>query len=139
MIDRDAIVAAARGLVGEPCTFRGHPKGNPLDCAGLVARVCDSAGLLHPEDLSRYGRDQKTHIERIRECCDVIDRSDVQPGDLLLFSYGPFSSHLGIATRSRGIDSFIHACDVTGRVVEVRLGGPWLYRWRNTFRFREAF
>lgn len=87
-----------------------------------------------------YGKDRREHVQRALKHFVHVQHQDVQPGDLLMFAFGPYTTHLGIVSERRQSGSlyFVHADDVVGKVVEVRLDGRWLERLYRCFEFREA-
>ena len=98
---RDQLLGEAAKLVGIPYRLDPPPDGvNNLDCSLYVIVTFRGAGLPFPSDVRT--------AEQIRQCCDPIDFSDVQPGDLLFFEHtyepneppgpdGHVASHVGIS------------------------------------------
>lgn len=90
------ILSLASSFLGTRYVYGGSgPSG--FDCSGFVRYVFQAAGFNLPHDAEEqaaYGT--------------PVDRSSLQPGDLVFFSYygSPGIDHVGIYT---GEDSFIHA------------------------------
>jgi gamma-D-glutamyl-L-lysine dipeptidyl-peptidase len=86
--ERQQIILEAKKFLGTPYLWGGiTPAG--FDCSGLVRAVFGQFGVYLP-------RDTKVQIKTGR----LVDRSDIQPGDLLFFD-----RHVAIAMRH---DRFIH-------------------------------
>lgn len=96
----DQIVALAMNYLGVPYVYGGEsPKG--FDCSGLIVYVYKQFGYSLPHSASSQWQSSGVHVER----------SDLQPGDLVLFcdpsrSNGKSCSHVGIYI---GNNEFIHA------------------------------
>lgn len=97
-----AIVNNAKKYLGVKYVYGGtSPSG--FDCSGLVQYVCKSAGI----SVSRTAAAQFGNGK-------AVNKSDLQPGDLLFFSKGGRVSHVGIYV---GNGQMIHAPQ-TGDVVK---------------------
>ena len=96
------IVAEARKWLGTPYKYGGNSKKG-TDCSGMVMKVFESKGIKLPRD----SRSQQQH-------CLAIDKSSLQPGDLVFFASsvgGSRISHVGIYV---GDDKFIHSSTSRG-------------------------
>jgi len=103
----DSVVSDALSYLGSPYVYGGTgPSG--FDCSGLVCRVFADNGITLPRTVSA--------IEAMGE---PVDRSELQPGDLLIFES---PRHIGIYI---GEDRFVHSSSYLDRgVVVTELGQP---------------
>ena len=128
---RDSLVALARAQLGVRYRFGGASPERGFDCSGLIKYIMARFEM----PLPRTARAQAS-------IGVVVDRdtSQLQPGDLLLFSareQGPVS-HIGIYV---GNGRFIHASSVARRVIETPLARPPAPRiklWRGVRRIPVA-
>lgn len=131
----DAIVSAARGLIGTPFVHQGRIPGRALDCAGLVVAVAQSLGVQYI-DQTGYSRnpsgglletalDDQPGIER-------VPTSERAPGDILLMRFSGDPQHLAILAG----DTIIHAWEAPGIVCEHDLTDLWVRRIVRVYRFR---
>ena len=99
------VLIRAIGLVGTPYRYGGASPEGGFDCSGLVQFVFrDSAGLRLP----------RSTRELVAMPAPAVDRRELQPGDLLLFSPGGGKpSHIGIYV---GEGRFVHAPSSGGTV-----------------------
>lgn len=99
-----AVVDYAKTFLGIPYVYGGaSPSG--FDCSGLVYYVYKQFG----QNLYRVANDQR--LNGI-----VVDRSELAPGDIILFARdGVYINHVGLYV---GDGNFIHAPQ-TGRNVEI--------------------
>jgi cell wall-associated NlpC family hydrolase len=97
----DSLVSDALSYLGTPYVYGGTgPSG--FDCSGLVCRVFADNGITLPRTVSA--------IEALGE---PVDRSELLPGDLLIFEN---PKHIGIYI---GEDRFIHSSSYLDRGVVV--------------------
>lgn len=97
-----AIVNEAKKYLGVKYVYGGStPKG--FDCSGLVQYVCKSVGI----SVNRNSASQFSNGK-------AVNKSDLQPGDLLFFAKGGRINHVGIYA---GNGQMIHA-PRTGDVVK---------------------
>ena len=91
------LVTRAMGLLGVPYKWGGNSESRGLDCSGLVRNVYEKTfGLVLP----RRAEEQAAATE-------TIERTDLQPGDLVFFNTMRRTfSHVGIYI---GDGKFIHA------------------------------
>jgi cell wall-associated NlpC family hydrolase len=96
-----------------------------VDCVGLVIGVARELALIDAAfDVVGYPRvpDGTSLMGIVREHMTEIDRSVMQPGDVVVVSFDRDPQHLGILGNYRhGGLSIIHAAGLTGRVIETRL------------------
>jgi cell wall-associated NlpC family hydrolase len=138
MVDRMAIVAAARRYIGTPFEHQGRMHGVGVDCAGLLTCVAYDLRLRDVR-VTDYGRlpDGERARQIIEQHMDPIAYSDLAPGDVVSFAFMHSVQHFGIVTTINPI-RFVHSYQTVGKVVEQALAGPWLHRLRGCYRFREA-
>lgn len=98
------VVATAQQYLGYSYVYGGSSPYTGFDCSGFTSYVYSTCGM----DISRTSYSQANDGVG-------VDRSDLQPGDLLLFNNGGGGSigHVGIYV---GDGSFIHASNPTGGV-----------------------
>lgn len=123
MTTRADVVAEARTWIGVPWVHQ-HRSRQGVDCAGLIICVARDLGLLPADfDLNGYSRrPDGTLLAVCDEHMDRIDRSAMQPGDVLVVATEHDPQHMGILGDYRhGGLSLIHAASKAGRVIETRL------------------
>lgn len=92
---RSRIVAAARSYEGSPYRYGGVDRDG-FDCSGLVYRVCNQVLGVSPPRTAR----------ELAAFCEPVERSELQPGDLVFFDTTGKIAHVGIYA---GEGLFIHA------------------------------
>lgn len=139
LIDRAAIVTAARGWIGTPYRHQGATRGVGSDCLGLVRgvwRELYGEDAEHPEpyaaDWAETGGAERL-IEAAARHCVAVPVEAMQPGDILLFRWRRHlpAKHAGILS---GPDRFIHAYEQVA-VVESALVPSWRRRIAAVFAF----
>ena len=144
-INRQRIVAAARGWLGTPYLHQASAKGRGADCLGLVRGVWRDLYGFEPEIPPPYTPDwnerraaeepllaaaRRNLVER------PVDAAAAEPGAVLMFRVvrgGP-AKHCGVVS---GADRFIHA--YAGRqVMESWLGRWWRARLVGVFDYPGA-
>ncbi len=91
----EAIAASARSQIGRPYCRGGISPQSGFDCSGLVYWACARNGISVPrvsDDQANAGR--------------KIDRSDLRPGDIVVFKVSWFDYHTGIYV---GGGRFVHS------------------------------
>lgn len=101
---QDAVIYAL-GLIGNRYRFGGRNPDSGLDCSGMVSWIFEQvAGLKLPHNAAR-----------IASLSRPVERSALQPGDLVFFNTnGRHHSHMGIYA---GEGRFIHAPSTRGKYV----------------------
>lgn len=108
----------AIGLLGVHYRYGGMSPENGLDCSGLVQYVFQRA----------WGKKLPRTAEEISRVGERVDRSDLQPGDLVFYNTLKRGfSHVGIYL---GDNKFIHAPSSGG---EVRIESMDLAYWKRRF------
>jgi cell wall-associated NlpC family hydrolase len=118
-----SLVADAMGFLGVPYLYGGNSAETGFDCSGFVRAVFEqSVGKVLP----RRAHEQAAATQ-------VIDRSELKPGDLVFFNTMKRAfSHVGIYV---GDGKFIHAPRSGGHVrVEDMRGTYWLTRFNGARR-----
>jgi cell wall-associated NlpC family hydrolase len=137
MSERLNIVASARDWIGTPFHHQARLKGVGVDCVGLVIGVSRELGLVDAAfDIGGYPRipDGTSLMATMREHMTEINKSDMQPGDVVVVSFDRDPQHLGILGNYRhGGLSIIHAAGASGEVIETRL------MFSNSMKFVAAF
>lgn len=113
----NAVVAAARALVGVRFRLHGRVPERGLDCVGLAALVL---GRVAPEGYGLRSGDEGQAREWLR-VAGLRQMEEARPGDLLLVRPGPLQLHLMI----RVPGGHVHAHAGIGRVVEMPGDSPW--------------
>jgi cell wall-associated NlpC family hydrolase len=109
------VLLRALGLVGTPYRYGGNTPEGGFDCSGLVGFVYrDAAGLQLP----------RTTGELMQLRGHKVDRNELQPGDLVLFTPGG-AGHVGIYV---GEGRFVHAPSTGGTVRMDYLDTPYWAR-----------
>ena len=128
-----AIVAAARAWVGTPFGHQGRVLGERIDCAGLIAKTGQAAGLT-TYDVTDYG--MQPNPKRMKAILDreliLIPINEARAGDVFWMVYGGRQPrHLAIFTGA----SIIHAYQDAGKCVEHILDEDWRRRIRAAYRY----
>ncbi|NIM20171.1 MAG: NlpC/P60 family protein [Candidatus Latescibacteria bacterium] len=113
--DRDMIVEIAKSYVGTPYRSGGTTRQG-VDCSGLIVAVYRDFDILLPRASFRQARVGKR-----------IERSDLEPGDLIFFKTkrGASITHVGIYI---GRNQFIHTSTRKRRVTVDRLNDTYFRR-----------
>ena len=85
------IIHEAEKYLGYPYVWGGSSPSTSFDCSGFVSWVINNCG-------NGWNVGRQT-AEGLRGCCDIIQRSQAKPGDLIFFqgTYDtPGASHVGI-------------------------------------------
>lgn len=133
MISADALIAAARSLVGVRYVHQGHgPHG--VDCIGFVTYAAELAGLDVVASLPRRAGERAPNFFKYARtpqplALEYLTRwAKPTPapvaGGLVFFTFPreTHPSHLAIFTRDATI---VHSLARAGRVAETRYGAPW--------------
>ncbi len=119
----DALLAEAMNQLGVRYRFGGTSPDSGFDCSGLILYSAErSLGLKLPRNAAEMARQSQ-----------VIDRSELRPGDLVFFNtLGRRYSHVGIYI---GEDSFIHSPSSGGVVrIEKMTVAYWNKRYNGARR-----
>lgn len=122
---RQAVVVAAREWLGTPYHHQARIKGAGVDCALLLCEVYHAAGVVPFVDPTPYPQNWHIHRsgERYMGWVDkyaMVQTSQPQLGDLLLFRFGRAFSHAGIYV---GDHRVVHSLADHG-VIETSLAEP---------------
>lgn len=132
------VVRAARSFLGVKYRHQGRTREG-VDCIGLP--VCVRAELGLPAmDESGYAK-RSTGTEMLDYCRTnmvAVDRSSLQPGDLLVQMNGVMRHIAIVGDYPGGGLSIIHAHLPNRKVVECRLDDQFMKTVRGCFRFPEV-
>jgi len=131
----NSILAIARECLGTPFVHQGRDSVKGIDCAGHLAHIFKRKNLNYNERKA-YPRipfggaieknlDSQPHLKRIH-------RSELSPGDVIVFRIETSPQHIGIYTGK----NIIHACSTVKRVVEVPFK-PWKPQLKLVYRIVE--
>ena len=134
---RQQVVDAARSFIGTPYRHQGRFPGLELDCAGLVVCAAQKAGI-RVTDVSGYSRipDGVTFIGGIEAQMDKIELCNIQPGDVLAFTFLTDPQHAAVVTAVEPRLTIVHAHMRVRNVVEHELDDVWRTRICGAYKFR---
>ncbi|WP_119309633.1 NlpC/P60 family protein [Cohaesibacter haloalkalitolerans] len=138
-IERQQIIASARGWLGTPYHHQASNKGIGCDCLGLIRGVWRELYGAEVGPVPAYSPDwgDASNADSLlvagRTYMQEIAIADMGPGDVFAIRWRGAKSakHLGILT---GETRFIHAYEKCG-VVEVTLSPHWRRMIAAAFRF----
>lgn len=138
-LTRTAIVAEARAWIGTPYRHQASLKGSGCDCLGLVRGVWRAVIGEEPARAPAYSRDwaeasgEETLAQAARRHMIEIPRTEILPGDVLLFRYRERypAKHAAIVSAP---EMMVHAHDGAA-VAEVAIAPWWQRRLAYAFRF----
>lgn len=142
-MNRNDIVAAARGWIGTPYRHQASAKGAGCDCLGLIRGVYREVMGDEPEMPPAYAPDwaeargpNEAMVEAARRHLIERDRAAMMPGDVMLFRLTPGTSakHAAICTPD---NRMIHAYSGHS-VAETSLTPWWARRLAFVFSFPES-
>jgi NlpC/P60 family putative phage cell wall peptidase len=139
MVERQDLVAAARGWIGTPYLHQASLKAVGADCLGLVRGVWREVVGDEPETPPAYAPGWaemgggEAMADAARRHLVEIPCTDYQAGDVLLFRWRPHmpAKHAGLAVSQ---DAMVHAQEGAA-VAEVALSPWWLRHLAFAFRF----
>jgi hypothetical protein len=104
-----------------------------LDCVGLIAvlaREIEGAEFVAQYDRTDYGRrpTQYALTEALRPFCDLIAVGQLQEGDIVSLSDGPYPCHLGVIAMQQDQLYMIHSSARVRKVLEEPFGDFWRTR-----------
>lgn len=127
----NAVVAAARALVGTRFRWQGREAATGLDCVGLVALALAGAGHRLAEQAAATGYRMRggsvAGWEARLRAAGLERAGEARPGDVVLVRAGVAQFHLMIATG----EGHVHAHAGLRRVVDMPGPSPWpeVSRW----------
>ena len=112
------LVVSAMGFLGVPCRRGGNSAETGFDCSGFVRAMYEqTVGLILPRNAAQQAK-----------ATEVIDKKDLQPGDLVFFNTMRRAfSHVGIYV---GDGKFIHAPRSGAQVRVEDMGASY---WQRRF------
>lgn len=142
MPTRAEIIASARSLKGTPYLHQGRVPGEKggIDCVGEPVWVSWDCGIKpRTWNITGYRRlpDGHTLMRHLHEHMGgEISQAEMQPGDLVVVSYGRYPHHVGIVVdHPLGGLGLVHASSQIGRVVETQLSFTPDMKFVAAFRF----
>lgn len=134
---REQIVLEVRTWLETPFRHQGRRKGVGADCAGVVVGVAQALGL-YVADVRGYSRvpNSSRFMAAVNESFDRIQRSDIKPADLMVFSFDEDPQHIAIVSQTEPEVRLIHSWSQIGKCVETRLDEVWEARLRSCHRFK---
>ena len=139
VIERQQIVATARGWIGTPYLHQASLRGVGCDCLGLVRGVWRQVCGDEPEQVPAYspgwaeaGR-RELLIEAAGRNLEPVDLTVIGAGDVLLFRWRPHlpAKHIAIAV---GDERMVHA-QQGAAVCEVKISSWWRRHLAAAFSF----
>ena len=117
VVDRTSdLVVTAMGFLGVPYRRGGNSAESGFDCSGFVrAMYQQTVGLMLPRRADQQAASTQ-----------VIDKKELQPGDLVFFNTGRRTQHVGIFIED---GQFLHASTSKGVIIS-DLDNPY---WRKTY------
>jgi cell wall-associated NlpC family hydrolase len=131
----NAIVNEARKWIGVRWVHQGRSREG-IDCAGLAIEVLK---ITHGSSFDKSDYPRIASDESMAQLCDGmlerIDRSQMSPGDVAVFQFGPQRHMAILGDYFAGGLSLIHAYALAPRkVVEVRFDEKWMSRLLGAWR-----
>lgn len=137
--ERDQIVTEARTWVGTPFHHQGRLKGVGVDCAGVAVGVAQACGL-EWSDAQGYGRlpHRGLFSATIDAVTQPVELEDVQPGDLMVFTWGDDPQHVAIVSQVLPVMQIVHAWQQARACVENVFDESWRSRLTGCRRYKKA-
>ncbi len=126
------VIDLARECVGTPFRHQARVCGVGMDCAGVLVHIFERLGLDYTDEVGYPRRPYEGQLEAglLRQPhLELISKTDLQAGDVVLFRIKKEPQHIGIFTG----ETLIHAYFSTGRVVEQRFD-PWRNQITHAYR-----
>jgi cell wall-associated NlpC family hydrolase len=135
-MDRDALIDAAKGMIGTPFHAQGRAPGVGLDCVGLVICAARAAGF-EPEDRAAYPmRPDGTLQPSMEQQLQRVSKDQLLPGDVLLMAMsGTQPHHVALYV---GNHMIIHAYAQARKVVMQTYTDFWQQKVVAAYRFPEG-
>lgn len=139
-VQPDAIVSAARSMIGTPYGHQGRVPGRRLDCVGLLICVANQVGLEDNFSFNNYARfalnDECRRWLASKTNLVPGGLQDARAGDIALFRDQKWATHTAwlAAHRIERYRTMIHAFASARCVVEHRLDSYWLERLVGVYR-----
>lgn len=115
------IVERARSLVGVKFRPQGRDPATGLDCVGVLLWTFGIAPELVRRNYRIRGAHRSEIEETIRRWFAPVDRGQLRPGEVALFTIGASQSHLAITCGG----TLIHADARLRKVVEAPMRAAW--------------
>jgi cell wall-associated NlpC family hydrolase len=140
-MNRADLIAAARAAIGTPFVHQGRIVNVGLDCAGLLAHMCQSCGIPAIDQTGYPRTPSGGKLEAALEAnveAGVLRRvpvGEARGGDALVLRLGREPGHLGLMSDHNGRPTIIHAWQIVGKVVEHGLTDEWRKRVVRAYAF----
>lgn len=136
---REDLVAYARSKIGVKWKHQGRTDFG-LDCVGLVVAVSKHFDLTQFDFFRYSARPQSRKFEQafFEAGCSAItpfSLTKLQPGDIVVLSYGKYPMHCGIRAERKGIPTLIHSSAIGRKVREEDLVTPLSNKVFGGFRY----
>ena len=125
-----------------PYEFKGASRRG-CDCIGILVGILHELGYIldfnlpyYPKDWSLHKGNEEKIINGLLKYANEIPLKDMTPGDILIFHYGRYHSHIGIYV---GNYEIIHCYEEANKCVYgVILHSAWEKRLRKAYRLDET-
>ena len=112
------------------------------DCTGLIIGILRELKLLKEYTLPQYKFDWNLHAgasdiitAQLEKVADIVSKSSVQKGDLVVFRFGKCNAHVGIYIKD---NLFVHSRAKQKCKYGCLTNSEWSSRWTKTYRFNET-
>lgn len=140
ILKRGLIVAVAQSWLNTPFVDQQGMKGCGVDCAYLLARVAEEAGMIVHVEIPRYSpqiylnkRGDDTYLRILQQYAYEIPEYRVKPGDMILYKQAASYTHGGII--ESWPDKIINPMKLSGVVYSNANEGLIHRRAKKFFRF----
>jgi cell wall-associated NlpC family hydrolase len=137
---RERVIGAAESWLETPFHDVAGVKGVGVDCAHLLARVFEDAGLMEHLSIKPYSpqffmhRSEERFVAQVLEYAEEISDDEIQPADIVIYKIGRCFAHGAIICEWP--TRIIHAYKAARRVIASHAEhGELIGRERRFFRF----
>lgn len=131
----ERLVSAAMEYLGTPFVHQGRLPGAAMDCVAVPLLAARAAGVDVPDFVVYGPRPNAQHLLReLADRCALVDASQLEAGDILLFRIKGQPAHFGVFDGS----CMIHADERRGAVVRCPIGLQWQKRLHSVWRVRNG-
>lgn len=137
-ITRKDIVEEARTWLGTPFRSQFREKGVGCDCVGLILGVAWAFNFTE-FDCNNYLANAVNSDQMVftaNSMCKSVSKDQMDIADIVLISFGPQPTHMGIITDYRdNLFGIIHAMSMMKEVKEHRLSSDWRNKIVRVYQF----